>query len=131
MKFSEIKNERVFSAISEIIPPICSIAKDKNAMALFRKKVLSEGENIREAAIERISSTVPELLKEHKGEIITILAAIEGVTPAEYTESLNIVKLINDVIELLSDKAFMTLFTSAQAGNAVYGSALESTADAQ
>ena len=131
MKLSDVKNERTITVIAEIIPPICEIAKDEKAAELFKKKKLPEGADVKAAALDRISALVPALLENHKNAIIRIFAAIEGVTPEEYAASLNVLKLVNDIAELLNDKEFMALFISAQSGSAASGSAQESTEAAQ
>ena len=60
--------------------------------------------------LRRIKASVPVLLKEHKGDLIAILSAIEGVSVEEYTETLDLMKLAKDTIELLNDEAFKAFF---------------------
>lgn len=113
MKLSEIKGERTIDVIAEIIEPIANIAADKNASKLFKKQQLKEGQNARKVAIERLTKCVPPLLKNHKADVIAILAAINGVTPAEYSEGLNMAKLMQDAVDLITDSEFLALFQSA------------------
>lgn len=128
MKLSDIKGERTFDVIADVIEPIANIAMDENAMAFFRREKLPEGKTIKEFMIERAKKSVPQLLKTHKKDFISILSTIKGVTEKEYTKDLNVVTLIYDCIELLSDETFSALFTSAQSEN-LYGSAQENTED--
>lgn len=126
MKLSDIKGERTFDVIADIIDPIANIAEDEEASSLFRKEKLPKGMTKKAFLLQRAREAVPALLKGHKSDIISILSAIEGTTKEEYTASLNLVKLTKDAIELISDEAFMTLFISAQSGDSS-GSAQEST----
>lgn len=114
MRLSDIKGERTIDVIAEIIEPIAEIASDPKASELFGRRPLPEGMTAKEFALKRISSGAPALLKDHKKSIIAILAAINGIEPEEYTETLGFIKLLKDVSELLTDDVFVGLFTSAQ-----------------
>lgn len=124
MKLSDIKGERVFDVIADIIDPIANIAADDEVAELFKRKAVPNGENPRIFGINRIRTSVPKLIKNHKGDMITILSTIEGVTPVEYAAALSLGKLVNDFIDLLSDDETLALFTSAQTENSS-GSAQE------
>lgn len=126
MKLSDIHGERVFDVIADIIDPIANIAEDDAASALFKREKLPEGMTAKEFATQRARKALPALLKGHKGDIIAILAAIDGVSAESYKGALNLVKLMRDATELLNDDAFTALFTSAQSGKSS-GSAQENT----
>lgn len=126
MKLSEIKGERTLEVIAELIDPIANIAANPVAKELFEKKALPEGMKKKEFAVQRLRKGVPSLLKDNKTDVIAILAAINGVTPQEYAESLNLAKLISDAAELISDEAFAAFFISAQTGKSS-GSAQENS----
>lgn len=129
MKLSDIKGERTLEVIAEIIDPICNIGQDKEASAVFRRERLPKGSTAKDFLVQKIRKSVPVLLKKHKKDLIVILAALEGVSPKKYTESLNAVKLITDWVELLTDEVFVSLFISAppRSGAADSGSARENT----
>lgn len=114
MKLSEIKGERTFDVIAEIVPPIANIANSPEARALVGKKQLPAGETPDSFAIKRLKESLPALLKAHKQDIIAILAAIKGVKPEEYANSLDLASLFLDCTDLLSDEAFGDLFQQAQ-----------------
>ena len=114
MKLSDIQGERVFDVIADIIDPIANIAEDEKASAMFRREPLPEGMTAKQFATQRARKALPALLKGHKGDIIAILAAIEGVSAESYKGALNLVKLMQDATELLADDAFTALFISAQ-----------------
>lgn len=126
MKLSDIKGERVFDVIADLIDPIANIAEDKEAADLFTRKGVPEGMTAKQFVAARVKKALPPLLRGHKGDMIAILSAIEGTSPEEYKKSLNLVKLTADFAELLTDEAFHVLFTSAQSGTSS-GSASEST----
>ena len=128
MRLSDIHGERVFDVIADIIDPIANIAEDDAASALFKREKLPEGMTVKQFATQRARKALPALLKGHKGDIIAILSSIEGVSAESYKGALNLVKLMRDTTELLTDDAFTALFLSAQSGKSS-GSAQENTED--
>ncbi len=114
MRLSDISGDRTLEVIAEVIDPLCNIAEDDEAMAMFRREKLPEGMEPKKFLLQRARKSLPVLLKNHKGDIISILAAIAGITPEEYRKALNLIKLTDDVIDLLADEAFEQLFISAQ-----------------
>lgn len=110
MKLSEVRGERTFDVIADIVEPISNIAADKEAAELFTRKQLPEGMTKEAFVMKRLKKSMPVLLKNHKEDLIVILAAIEGVAPEKYGKELNLVKLTRDVTELLNDDAFKALF---------------------
>ena len=116
MKLSDIKGERTLDVIAEIIEPISNIAQDKQAAALFKREKAPKGMDARSFAIEKLKNAAVSLLKAHKNDIIAILAAIQGVSAEEYTDTLNIAKLMHDFVDIANDSEFIGLFISAQSG---------------
>lgn len=114
MRLSDIQGDRVFDVIADIIDPVANIAQDDDAASFFKREKLPDGVTAKDFLMQRARKTIPALLKGHKSDIIAILAAIEGVDANEYCNSLNLVKLIRDATELLTDEAFGELFISAQ-----------------
>ena len=125
MRLSDIKGDRVFDVIADIIDPIANIASDETASALFKREKLPEGMTAKKFLMKRARRSLPVLLKGHKSDIIAILSAIEGVSAEEYACALNLVKLVKDCTDLLTDEAFTELFISAQS-ETKSGSAQES-----
>lgn len=114
MRLSDIQGDRVFDVIADIIDPVANIAQDDDAASFFKREKLPDGVPAKDFLMQRARKTIPALLKGHKSDIIAILAAIDGVDANEYRNSLNLVKLIRDATELLTDEAFGELFISAQ-----------------
>lgn len=126
MKLSDIKGERVFDVIADIIEPVTNIAQDKE-ITLFKRETPPEGMTARVFAIKKISKNAPLLLKRHKGDISTVLAVIKGQTVEEYVDGLNMATLSIDLLELLNDREFVSFFTSADQTMESCGDASETT----
>ena len=126
MRLSDIKGERVFDVIADLIDPVANIAQDETASALFKREKLPEGMTAKAFLLKRARTAIPALLKGHKGDIIAILATIEGSPAEKYKADLSLAKLMKDATELLTDEAFGELFISAQSENSS-GSAQENT----
>ena len=79
--------------------------------------------------LERVKKSAPALIKGHREDIVQLLAALAGVTPEAYAESLNLFKLTSDIVDLMTDPEFLGLFPSAETETdaAVSGSASENT----
>lgn len=133
MKLSNIRGERVFDVIADIIDPIANIAEDDDAAALFRREKLPEGMTPKKFLLNRARKAAPALLKGHKADLIAILSTLDGTNPEAYSVALNFVKLLRDTVDLLTDEAFATLFLSAQdqTGGEPSGSAPENTTAAE
>lgn len=130
MRLSDIKGDRVFDVIADIIDPIANIASDETASDLFKREKLPEGMTAKAFLLERAKKAVPALLKGHKSDIITVLATIEGISADDYRASLTLAKLMQDTAELLTDEAFGELFISAQSGTSS-GSAQENIVESE
>ena len=116
MKLSDIRGDRVLDVIADSIDPIANMVQDKDVAAMFERKAVPEGMEARDFFAERMRKGMPVLLKGHKADIIAIMAAIEGVTPEQYAESLDLPKLLTDVMELVTDNAFLDFLSSSGTG---------------
>lgn len=116
MKLSDIKGDRVLDVIADIIDPIANMAQDKDVAAMFKREAVPEGMDARDFFAKRMCKGLPVLFKGHKADIIAIMAAIEGVTPEQYTASLDFPKLFTDVMELVTDNALLDFLSSSETG---------------
>lgn len=116
MKLSNIKGDRVLDVIADIIDPIANMVQDKDVAAMFKREAVPDGMDARDFFAKRMCKGLPVLLKGHKADIIAIMAAIEGVTPEQYAESLDFPKLFTDVMELVTDDAFLNFLSSSETG---------------
>ena len=118
MKLSDIKGADVFDVIADCIVPITNIAADEKAMALFKKQVVPKGTDVRAVAIKRLAAGVPPLMRDHKDDLVAILAAVNMTPVDEYAKELTLGKLISDLADLISDPMFADFFTSAEGATA-------------
>lgn len=114
MKLSDIKGDRVLDVIADIIDPIANMVQDKDVAAMFKREAVPDGMEARDFFAKRMRKGMPVLLKSHKADIIAIMAAIEGVTPEQYAASLDFPKLFTDVMELVTDDAFLNFLSSSE-----------------
>lgn len=129
MKLSDIKEDRVFDVLADLIRPVANIAQDKAARRLFTKEAPPAGVSPRDFAVQKVVRCLPVLIRVHKHDLATILAVIKGVSVEEYLRTLNLAQLTVDVLELLNDEAFMSFFTSAAPTATASGAPSESTED--
>lgn len=113
MRLSDVKGERTFEVIADIIEPVYRIAQDEAAVEMLSPKPCPEGEDPKRFMARRLVAGVPALLRSHKGDLVAIMAAIEGEDAEEYAASLDLAKLVASLTELVSDPALMGFLASA------------------
>lgn len=114
MKLSDVRGERTLDVIADIAAPVARIAMDDAASELFERRKRPEGMTPRQFALSRVEASLPALLKGHREDIITVLAAIKGEPRGEYAAGLNLANLMVDVTELLTDEAFADFLASPE-----------------
>lgn len=117
MRLSDIKGERTFEVVADIIEPVYRIAQDEAAVEMLSPKPCPEGEDPKHFMARRLVAGVPALLRSHKGDLVAIMAAIEGEDAEEYAASLDLAKLVVSLTELVSDPALMGFLASAAGGS--------------
>lgn len=110
MKLSQVKGDRVFEVVATIIDPIASIALDEDAARMFKREEMPEGLTAWQFFLTKVRESLPTLIRGHKDDLCTILAAIGDVTVEEYVEGLTLDKFMADIIELLTDGDFRGFF---------------------
>ena len=112
MRLSDIKGDRCFEVLGEIIVPLMTMFQDDEV-----KKKLSEN---RLVGIAYMSKTYPK-------DLLHIMATIEGKeNEADYNP--NFIEVAGNLADLISDPVFISLFTSAgQNQETSSGSASENT----
>ena len=114
MRLSDVKGERTFEVVADIIEPVYRIAQDEAAVEMLSPKPCPEGEDPKKFMARRLVAGVPALLRSHKGDLVAIMAAIEGEDAEEYAASLDLAKLVVSLTELVSDPALMGFLASAE-----------------
>lgn len=88
MKLSEIKGERALEVIADLIDPVGVLLQDDQFKQIAQDRERSKAD------------TIKYLLKEHKKEVIEILAVINGADPKTYEPSLlSLPMMLMDMIE--------------------------------
>lgn len=95
-KLSEIKGEDALDVLANIVEEVAIISTDAQFVLLARTK-------------DKMGM-VKRLLKEHKSEILHILAYLEGAEPETYEPSL--IEIPKMLLELFNDKDLISLFQS-------------------
>lgn len=102
MKLSDYKGEDAIEVLADIIEPLAIILADNEIRELVQDKTT------RTAPIKLVKPA----LKNHKKEVLEILARIENVPVDEYAETVNVFTLPMQVLDFINDKNVQSLFTS-------------------
>ena len=123
MRLSDFKGEEALDVLADIIEPITVIISDKEVQALSKKK-----------GTKPIAYVKP-MIKNHKKELIQVMARLDRKSVEEYTENLNLVTLPMQVLELINDPEVQNLFSSQGQSQvtslASTGPAMENTGDGE
>lgn len=113
MRLSELKGEKALDALGEIIEPAVKIMQDPAVVAAARAGNTLE--------------IVKIMCKDHKREVITMLAVLDDQDPATY--EVGLLTLPAKLLELLNDPEVQKLFTQRgrTEGETPSGSASENT----
>ena len=109
-KLSEIVGEDALDILADLIEPFMAIAQDKQFVLYVRSR-----QTVKAAKL---------CIKNHKKEILMILALLEGEDPSTYKPPL--LRLPKLIVELLNDPELVSLFPSLQTEMSS-GSATENT----
>ena len=101
MRLSDFKGEEAIDVLADIIEPLTAILTDKEIFELSQKKVPT-------------LAYVKPMLKNHKPEVIQILARLDDKTEEEYKAGLNLITLPKQVLELINDPEVQNLFHSQE-----------------
>lgn len=121
MKISEFKGANAIEFIGDIIEPAATIFSDEVVRGLFTPE--KNGEKKNKAAIAK------HICKEYSTEVIEILAAMNEVSPEEYSG--NPITVLTQVFEILNDPDLMSVFISSEQKTAStsFGSASTNSED--
>lgn len=96
MKLSEIKGEQALDVIADILEPIAEITADEEFVKLSK------------SGAQR-AKVVAYVVRNHKKEVISIMASLELKKPEEL--EINLLTLPKKLMELFDDEELMSLFT--------------------
>lgn len=103
-RLSEYKNEAALDLLVEIMEPASELMSDKDAVALLYSK--KPGDRMK---------GVTQMIKEHKGAVMSILAALDGVPVDQY--ECGFFMLPARLLEVLNDKELLSFFMEQQTQN--------------
>lgn len=98
MKLSEIKGEAALDAVADIIEPLSIIVADKQFMQDYKTKPKL--------------LVIKSVLKGHKQEVLQILAVLDQKSIEEYMETVNLLTLPMQILDVVDDPEFEMLFRS-------------------
>ena len=115
MKLSDYKGEQAIDVLVELMEPATAIMADKEIARLVQSKV-------------PVIKIVKAAIKNHKKEVIEILAVLDGEDPEKYAEKVTLFTLPVKLLEVLNDPMMQSLFTSqGQMTEVLSTSAMENT----
>lgn len=115
MKLSDYKGEEAIDILVELIEPAAVIMADKEIAQMAKGNV---------PAVKVVKTAI----KNHKKEVIEIMAILDGENPEEYAEKINVFSLPVKLLEILNDPLMKDLFMSqGQTTEASSTSATENT----
>ena len=118
MRLSDYKGEAALDKLAEIIEPLTTILADPKMQEIAKEK----GAMIKYAS---------PMLKDHKKEVIEVLAALDNEPVETYKEKITLMTLPAKLLEFLNDPEIQSLFQSqAQSGVTPlpnFGPVMEST----
>lgn len=98
MKLSEYKGEKALDLLADLIEPATAIMADKEISRLAKAKM---------PPIKIVKTAI----KNHKPEVIEILAILDGADPKEYAEKVTLFTLPAKLLEIFNDPDLVSLFT--------------------
>lgn len=120
MKLSEYKGEQALDMLADLIEPAAAIMADKEIANSVRA-------NLPKIKIVKMA------IKNHKSEVIEILAILDGEDPKEYAAKVTLFTLPAKLLEIFNDPKLMSLFTlqGQRTDETTSGSATESTEESE
>lgn len=116
MKISDLSTDRALDVLCEILPNVNSICIDEEMVEAVKKKISKKFSELSRAEIlligaEKLTEIGLIALKKHRHDVLSILAAINGVEP-EQVERQNIIKTMAMLRELAKDQELIAFFRS-------------------
>ena len=116
MKISDLSTDRALDVLCEILPNVNSICIDEELVEAVKKKISKKFSELSRAEVlligaEKLTEIGLIALKKHRHDVLSILAAINGVEP-EQVEQQNIIKTMAMLRELAKDQELIAFFKS-------------------
>lgn len=101
MKLSDFKGEEALDVLADIIEPLTYILGDNEMQELANKQAPAV-------------AYIKPILKNHKKELIEVLARLENESVDEYVKNLSLISLPKQILELINDPEVQSLFHSQE-----------------
>lgn len=116
MRLSELSTDRACSVLCALTPYLNNIAVDHKLLDILKSTIdKGEGEvtyaDIIVAGTQKLNQLIPLLLKNHKDDVLGILAAINDTSIAEIKKQ-NIIKTMTQIKEAIKDEELLVFFKS-------------------
>ena len=116
MKISEMSTDKVLDVLCEITPAINSIITDDELLSQLKSVVSQDDKELTTAqliarGVEKVNAIIPILLKKHKEDAFSILAALSEKTCDEIAKQKSLVTL-KQIKEIAQDKELIDFFKS-------------------
>lgn len=114
MKLSDLSTDRALDVLCEILPSVNSICIDEELLETLKKKISKNNDELTRAEMLLIGANkLTEIgliaLKKHRRDVLSILAAINGLEP-ETVENQGIIKTMSMLRELAKDQELIAFF---------------------
>lgn len=125
LTLAEIKGEKSFDILAELIEPVTNIATDEKTAKLFGVRAVPEGMTVKDFILQRVKEAIPALMRNHKRDLIKILSQLSEMSEKEYKAQMTLDGVLLDLSQLISDPIFNAFFTMPQSIDKYSGSASE------
>ena len=117
MKLTEFRNGDAIDLFADLLSPISNISADEDFRKMFGKATRFE--------------VAQYLLKNHKDDVLEVLARTNGQTVKEYDA--NAIEMLKQLLEIFNDKELVQFFQSQglRGADVPFGSATENTAETE
>lgn len=109
-RLSDYKGEEALEVMADIMEPLATIMADSEVRQLVVEDAKLRKESKGKKRIPYIKFVKPAI-KNHKTEVLEIMARIEGVPLEEYTASVNLATLPITILMYINDPSLKSLFT--------------------
>lgn len=112
MKIKDVKGERSFTILKDVIPYIEKFSENKNFQAIFNPDGLPEDKDeLGEVMMERIFDNMPDLFATAKDSgLVGYFSLLEDTTPEDYCKDISVDKITSGLVDMFSDEHFRTFF---------------------
>lgn len=112
MKISDVKGERSYTILKDVVPYINEFSKNEYFKAIFNVDDLPKDDKERRTAIaSKIIDNLPDLISSCKDGLTGYFALLEGITPEEYAAGVTAQKVFDGIIDMFNDDHFKIFFT--------------------